>query len=185
MSLPVAEFVSTDSSVLYLNLCYWGIRTIKMHMACQPKILFRDCGLASILCLRMLTYCKESGLEPIHVSMRTKVPMNTSSMQWCLARAYGAAGQGLSLGEGWFKVGRLWWIWLPCGYYFAVKPGDQIYSRNIATIVYKKWPEPVLPGEWGKPVSTPKNQSLSPRRGKHLHASYCIPPGEGVIYNRI
>ena len=60
-----------------------------MHMACQPKILFRDCGLASVLCLRMLTHCKESGMEPIHVSMRTTVPMNTSSSGVWLEPIYG------------------------------------------------------------------------------------------------
>ena len=48
-------------------------------MACRPQILVRDCGLASALYLMMLTYCKESGLGPIHVCMRTTVPMNTSS----------------------------------------------------------------------------------------------------------
>ena len=48
-------------------------------MSCWPKILVRDCGLASALCLLMLTHYEDSGLGPIHVCMGTTVPMNTSS----------------------------------------------------------------------------------------------------------
>ena len=50
-----------------------------MHMACRPKILIQDYGLASTLCLVMLKHCEESGLGPTHVSMGTTVPMNMSS----------------------------------------------------------------------------------------------------------
>ena len=41
-------------------------------------------------------------------------------------------------------------------------------EHSLETMVYKKWPEPVLPGEWGKPPSSPKNLGSSPRMGKHL-----------------
>ena len=50
-----------------------------MHMACQLKFLVGDCGLASALCLMMLTHCEELGVGPIHVCMGTIVPMNRSS----------------------------------------------------------------------------------------------------------
>ena len=41
---------------------------------------------------------------------------------------------------------------------------------SLEAMVYKKRPNPVLSGKWGNPPSTPKNQCLSPRRGKHVHA---------------
>ena len=64
-----------------------------MYIACQSKILVRDCWLASTLCLMLLTHCEELGLWPIHVSMGTIVPMNTSSSGVWLGSLVGQASE--------------------------------------------------------------------------------------------
>ena len=98
MSLPEAQFVSTNSSVPQPLLLGDKDNQDAHGLSIKDQ--------TSILCLRMLTHCKESGIKPIHVSMRTTVPMNMSSMQWCLARAYGAVGQGFKPWRGLIQGGQ-------------------------------------------------------------------------------
>ena len=100
-----------------------------MHMSCWPKILVRDCGLASALCLMMLKYCQESGLGPIHVCMGTTVPMNRSVVWLGLWQVVGSSLRGLIQGVQTI-LSSLWLIWLTCGYP-SMLPEHQIYSRSL------------------------------------------------------
>ena len=48
-------FGCTGTLAHYFN----PVRTIRIFLACQPKIIFRDRGLVSLLRLRMLTHSED------------------------------------------------------------------------------------------------------------------------------
>ena len=122
----------------------------------------------------MLTHCEESGLGPIHICMGTTVPMNTSSSGVWLGHL---VGRGFKPRRGRIQgvqtivltLVDLTPMWLSSSDTRGINLQQE---PSLETTVYNKWPEPVLPGEWGKPPLTPKNLSSFPRMGK---TSSCKP----------
>ena len=155
-------------------------------MTCWPKILVWDCGLASTLFLRMLTLCEESGLWPIHVCMGTTVPMNMSSSGIWLRPL---VGRGFKPRRGQIHCVQTMYCPDSGGYYSHVVIQQWCYPTKFTagaqpgdiSVQGMAWTS----GEWGKPQSTPKNLSSSPRRGKHHHTTITMFPSRrrNVLYS--
>ena len=136
-----------------------------MHMACWPQILVQDCGVASALCLMMLTYCAESGLGPIHVCKGTTVLMNTSRSGVWLGPLVGRRFEprrGLIQGVQTIALTLvdLTPMWLSSS---DTRGLNLQQEPSLEKLVYNKWPELVLPGEC-KPMQT-HNVSLQEKEG--------------------
>ena len=97
----------------------------------------------------MLTHCEESGLGPIHVCMGTTVPMNTSSSGVWLGPLVGRGFEprrGLIQGVQTIVLTLvdLTPMWLSSS---DTRGLNLQQEPSLETMVHKKWPEPVLPGE--------------------------------------
>ena len=97
----------------------------------------------------LLTHCEKLGLWPIHVSMGTIVPMNTSSSGVWLGSL---VGRGFKPRSGLIQgvqtivltLVDLTLMWLSSS---DARGLNLQQESSLETMVYKKWPEPVLPGE--------------------------------------
>ena len=97
----------------------------------------------------MLTHWEESGLGPTHVSMVTAVPMNMSSSGVWLGPLVGHGFEprrGLIQGVQTIVLTLvdLTPMWLSSS---DTRGLNLQQEPSLETMVYKKWPEPVLPGE--------------------------------------
>ena len=93
----------------------------------------------------MLTHCQESGLGPMHVCMGTTEPMSTSSRS--SGRLWVQASE-LGLIQGVQTIVLTLMDLTPIRLSSSDARGPNLQQEpSLETMVYKNWPEPVVPGE--------------------------------------